>query len=1177
MKDSWGISRDLSDSFTSADISEEIILGRAWLRRHNPTISFARDIFSWKPPFDDEPLARKFDLLDLGDQIQDQPARVYQLRLDIPGDDDLGDLLARIPNEYLDLAEVFSEAGARSLPPHRDADHAIDLEEGKKPPFGAIYSLSEKELGVLREYIDENLANSFIQPSRSSAGAPVLFAPKANGELRLCVDYRGLNAITIKNRYPLPLVGEILDRLSGAKIFTKIDIKNAYYRIRIRKGDEWKTAFRTRYGLYEYLVMPFGLTNAPASFQAYIQEVLREFLDVTVIVFMDDILVFSADPAKHSEHVREVLQALLTAGLYANLDKCLFGVTEVPFLGFVITNQGVAMEQDRVQTITTWPPPASIREIQVFIGFINFYRRFIKAFSRIAAPITEMLKGSSAKSKKERIIQTTGFLTKEAREAFHEMLKIFSTSPFLYHFNPTFRIRLETDASGFAICGILSQLHPEGWKPVAFFSRKMTSAERNYEIQDGELLAIVESFRHWRHYLEGANYRIEVLTDHNNLRSLMTTKALSRKQVRWALTLSAYDFVILYRKGTLNPADGPSRRPDYQREAEEEDSRIDTAPALIKQLFPRVSSLRSAAAAGSNSRTLEEGAEEELREVLMAGSADYTNRRKRAKRAVSEESMYENISKTLTEALPEFLRIDPFAARVLAEIASRENSQGKTDTLPGWTQQGELLYKENAIYIPQVQALRDGLLREHHDKPLTGHLGAKKTLNLLRRKYYWPKMRKDTQEWCDSCVVCLGGRVIRGKPQGTLQQLPIPSRVWDHLTMDFITDLPESRTFGGTYDSILVVVDRFSKMAHYIPCRKSMTAGDLAEVFIREIISRCGMPTAVVSDRGSLFTSRFWANLMYTLKIKRRLSTAFHPQTDGQTERQNSTLEQYLRSFVNFEQDDWAIYLPTAEFAYNAAVHSATNKAPFEVVYGFIPRSDMLSAEEVTKYTSQESSATAEDLAERLRLTREEVLRNLQRTQEYQEKQYNKHRKDTEFRVGQKVWLRIKYIAVMRSSRKLDWQRYGPFAITKRIGKVAYELDLPEDLKIHNVFHVSLLREHRSRKGEATPEPEPLRLAVDPNLKEYEVQSILESRIHDDEGTKTLQYRVAWKGYKDTMWIPAGNAKNARRLVNLFHKENPNSPAGINGEIGGRSAKTSAKAGTTPGAKRRGRPPKNSS
>ena len=535
VQDSFGVWRQTCKPFTSADLEMPVILGLPWLRRNNPKVDFTNLLVQWRSAEEDSPLTQppeETTIEGLARKLEDLRVNYIVQGLQVVDPDDLESSTTLIPEAYQSLAEVFSEAQAETLPPHREGDHSIDLLEGTTPPFGPMYNLSAKELAVLREYLDINLANGFIQPSRSSAGAPVLFAPKGDGGLRLCVDYRGLNAITQKNRYPLPLIDEIMDRVCGARVFTKIDVKNAYYRICIWEGDEWKTAFRTRYGLYEYLVMPFGLTNAPVSFQSYIHGVLRKYLDIFVIVFLDDILIYSREESQHEQHVRTVLEALLMAGLFAKLSKCLFSVKRVPFLGYVITDTGVEMEMDHISSIVNWPEPESICEVETFLGFVNFYRRFIQGFSRIAAPLTEATKGSNTKLKKELVSQRAGFLSPEAQMAFRVLVRAFTTALFLQHFDVTLPIRLKTDASGYAISGILSQKHPDGWRVTAYFSQKMIPAEQKYETHDGELLAIVESFQHWRHYLEGSTHPVEVLSDHSSLRSFMTTHKLSRRQVQ---------------------------------------------------------------------------------------------------------------------------------------------------------------------------------------------------------------------------------------------------------------------------------------------------------------------------------------------------------------------------------------------------------------------------------------------------------------------------------------------------------------------------------------------------------------------------------------------------------------------------------------------------------------------
>jgi len=295
-----------------------------------------------------------------------------------------------VPLEYHDYADVFSKAKASELPPHRDYDLKIDLEEGTSPPLGTLYSLSLVELSALRTFINENLNTGFICPTASSHAAPVLFVKKKDGSLCLCVDFRGLNKITKKDRYPLPLISDLLDSPSRAKIYSKIDLRHAYHLVQIALGDEWKTAFRTCYGSYKWLVMPFGLTNAPAAFQHFVNTVFADMLDVCVVVYLDNILIYSEDMESHQQHVREVLCRLQLHGLFAKPEKCEFHSDLVEYLGYGLSLEGLTMSPDKIQTISDWPEPRKVKDIQSFLGFANFYRRFIFNYSDIVVPLTRL-------------------------------------------------------------------------------------------------------------------------------------------------------------------------------------------------------------------------------------------------------------------------------------------------------------------------------------------------------------------------------------------------------------------------------------------------------------------------------------------------------------------------------------------------------------------------------------------------------------------------------------------------------------------------------------------------------------------------------------------------------------------------------------------------------------------
>jgi hypothetical protein len=459
-------------------------------------------------------------------------------------------------------------------------------------------------LEVLKAYLEESLAKGFIRQSTSPAGAPILFVPKKDGTLRLCVDYRGLNAVTVKNRYPLPLIGEIMDRVNGATVFSKIDLKDAYHKIRIQEGDEWKTAFRTRYGHFEYLVMPFGLTNAPATFQAYINQALRGLVDSCCIVYLDDILIFSRSKEEHAIHLQQICQRLREFELYGNPKKCEFYKEQMEFLGFIINKDGIQMDPQRIRTIQEWKesPPQTYRDVQVFLGFCNFYRRFIRQYANHSRPLSQLLKGSKNGRKSGDLKKEWG---PEQQQAFLTLLDAFTEAPILRHYDPARQSKIETDASDVALGAIYSQLFEDDkWHPIAFHSRQFKGAEVNYSTPDKEMYSIVEAFKHWRHYLEGSNHPIEVWTDHQNLQGFMKQPRLNGRQARWCFSLMPYDFTIRYRPGSTNPADGPSRRPDYKSTLER--SEEEEAQGLLAPLAARIAEVQIPRVTGTTPKSPEE-------------------------------------------------------------------------------------------------------------------------------------------------------------------------------------------------------------------------------------------------------------------------------------------------------------------------------------------------------------------------------------------------------------------------------------------------------------------------------------------------------------------------------------------------------------------------------------------
>ncbi|KAJ1599193.1 hypothetical protein NDA14_003925 [Ustilago hordei] len=766
------------------------------------------------------------------------------------------------------------------------------VDRRRKPPQGPLYLKGPKEMSELRRYLDENLEKGFIRPSKSLARSPVLFVPKKDGGLRLCVDYRGLNEITVKNRAPLPLIEEQLFLLRKARIYTKLDLRAAYNLIRIAKGDEWKTAFGTQLGLYEYLVMPFGLANAPAHFQSFINDIFRDIIGIYVVVYLDDFLIFSDTEEAHVKHVTEVLTRLRSNRLFAKLSKCEFHTKTVEFLGYIIKPTGIEMDPEKVRTVKEWPMLESIHDIQRFLGFANFYRRFIAHFARIAKPLTALVKPIERFKKFE--------LPEEAQQAFHKLIQAFTSAGVLQHFDYHLPTRLETDASDFAIAGVLKQEHEGRWHPVAFYSRKMSSAEKNYEIHDKELLAV-------------------------------------------------------YRPGDKGgEPDALTRRTDMQPAGEEQDHNV-------RQLLPP--------------RVFKETADHDS--LLVAPM-------------ISMESI---------------------ASKGLKDLVK--------------------------IFQPLDQELQE----IHRKKPF--------------------ELKDDL--WYS------GG--------SAKEPLATPDRPWGSISLDFIEGLPPSKKYDSkTYDSILVIVDRLTKFAILAPTHKTVTAKQTAVLLYGHMVRLFRYPDHMVSDRGRQFISGAWKAFAEQMGVKHSLSTAYHPQTDGQTERVNQVIEQYLRMYCNYEQNDWANLLDTAAFVYNNTVHNSIGVSPFFACYGWNPKAHP----DIPQRLGVNDPGRFEylmDGKERCKYLQEQIREAQRRSVN----QYNRKHKDIEFKVGDMVYINRRNWKTRRPTPKLDTRFAGPYPVQERPTIPS----LPdEDL-------------------------------------DFEVEALIDKRSHNG----TTEYKVLWRGYSEeaASWEPVEN------------------------------------------------------
>ncbi|VDB84221.1 Bgt-51378 [Blumeria graminis f. sp. tritici] len=467
------------------------------------------------------------------------------------------DTYQTLPNHYKNFKNVFSKPKAEELAKERsNVNCEIILKPDAKMRRGRVYKMSDTELSLLKTYIDDGIQQGWIRKSKSPCACPVMFRTKPHDSaLRLCVDYRAINTNTVKNAYPLPQLDDYLSKMHDAKFFTKLDLCNAFHLLRMKKGDEWKTAFISQFGLYKYQVMPFGLCNAPATFQAWMDNIFRELRE-TMMCYLDDILIWGETKEQVIERTHKVLYILEKNGLYAKLEKCEFEVTRTWFLGYIIKYNSITICPSRISLITEWPEPKTLKQVQSFLGFINFYRRFIPRFSELAHGLTALTRKENLQRRFE--------LSEEGLQSFRTLQDAFKDSKVLGIWDTSLPAILETDASCYAIAGILSQIVNGVKVPIGFYSKKHSPEETRYATPDQELMGICYSLQHWRHYLEGARHQITVYSDHCNLTTFNTTANLNRRQAGYWAQMSRFDYVIKHIAGKNNPADLPSRREDYK-------------------------------------------------------------------------------------------------------------------------------------------------------------------------------------------------------------------------------------------------------------------------------------------------------------------------------------------------------------------------------------------------------------------------------------------------------------------------------------------------------------------------------------------------------------------------------------------------------------------------------------
>ena len=870
-----------------------------------------------------------------------------------------------------------------------------------------------------------------IEPSTSSWASPVVMVPKKiKDDWRFCVDFRPLNKVTKKDPYPLPRIDETLDTVAGSSWFSSLDLRSGYWQVPLALEARPKTAFITNGGLWQFKVLPFGLCNAPATFERLMDKVLADIPRQECVVYLDDILVHGESFEAALRALRQVLERVAAAGLKLHPQKCCFMRREVTFLGHRLGGGGVSTMDDKVQAVKDWPTPCSVRDLKSFLGLSSYYRRFVRGFSCIAAPLFRLLQKGEA------------FMwTEECHAAFTSLQRALMEAPVLAPPDSALPFILDTDASSVGSGAVLAQVTPGGERVVAYYSRTFNRAERHYCVTRRELLAVVSAVRHFKYYLGGLHFTVR--TDHSALQWLMTFREPEGQLARWIEELQAYDFTVLHRPGTQHGnADALSRRPCIadgchyceKRETQEgERLQPEVKCAAVGPEGPSATHGLTAVDAAEWGHQQEEDVD--IGPVLAWVATQH-------RPAWEEVGMCSRATKGLW-AMFEALRL----CEGVLQRGWKEPATGETR----WQ-----------VVVPR--SLRGVVLQAVHGAPGSGHFGVGKTLRRLRQGFYWGQHRRDVEDYCRRCDSCTAKKGPTDKSHAQLQQFPAGCPM-ERVGIDVLGPFPRTAR-GNRY--ILTAMDYFTKWPEAY-CLPDQEAETIVDALVEGMFSRFGAAEVVHTDQGRNFESRVFAAMCEKLGSHKTRTTPLHPQSDGLVERFNRTLAQQLAIVTARHQQDWDTHVPLVLMAYRSAAQDSTSCSPALLMLGREIRTpaEMMVGKPPDTPVDPPGPDYARKLQDRLESAHKFARDQLRSAGAKQKRNYDVRARGRHFAAGELVWV---YSPQRKKGRcpKLDSEWVGPCRVLERLGEVVYRVQLPpRGRKV--ALHRDRLAPYR---GIATP-PEP--------------------------------------------------------------------------------------------------------